>query len=122
MRGLRVVLCIFISMAPLSCAMANTQKFKSTKANGAIAYHRASGNYGYAIDSISARDAKTEALRQCAHAKCEVVTSFRNACGALANGPRRFAAVSGMTRQEAESKALRKCGEACEVTVWACTR
>ena len=111
-----------MAIAPFCNALANTQKFKSSQANGAIAYHRASGSYGYAIDRTSARDAKTEALRQCGHEKCEVVTTFRGACGAVANGPKRFAAMSGVTRQEAETKALRKCGDACEVAVWACTR
>ena len=111
-----------MAIAPLCDASANTQKFKSSQANGAIAYHRASGSYGYALDRASAREAKTEALRQCGNEKCKVVTTFRGACGAVANGPNRFAAMSGMTRQEAETKALRKCGGACEVAVWACTR
>jgi serine/threonine-protein kinase len=116
------VLGVAVVMAPFAGALAASQKFKSTQANGAIAYHRASGSYGYAMDRASTREAKTEALRQCAHAKCEVVASFRNACGAVANGPKRFAATSGVTRQEAETKALRKCGEGCEVAVWACTK
>jgi serine/threonine-protein kinase len=122
MKAMCAILGAAVVMAPLSSSLAAGQKFKSTQANGAIAYHRASGSYGYTTDRSSTREAKTEALRQCAHAKCEVVASFRNACGAVANGPKRFAATSGTTRQEAESKALRKCGDGCDVAVWACTK
>jgi hypothetical protein len=50
------------------------------------------------------------------------VASFRGACGAVANGPKRFAATTGATRQEAETRALRKCGDACTVAAWACTK
>ena len=122
MKALSLIVGAMIALGPFPAALANTPKFKSTQANGAIAYHRASGSYGYAMDRASTREAKNEALKQCAHAKCEVVSSFRNACGAVANGPKRFAAMNGVTRQEAETKALRKCGEGCEVAVWACTK
>ena len=88
---------------------------------GALAYHRDSGNFGYAANTPTARAARTEALRLCGHPKCEVVVSLRNNCGAVANGPKRFTATPGTTRQEAEAKALRKCGERCEIAGWACT-
>ena len=29
---------------------------------------------------------------------------------------------NGVTRQEAESKALRRCGDQCEIAAWTCTR
>ena len=109
------------SSPPLATASA-TSNFKSSKANGAIAYHRDSGSFGYTTDAKNSREAKTEALKQCNHPKCEVVASFRGACGAVANGPKRFVATTGATRQEAETRALRKCGGTCEVVVWACTK
>jgi len=90
--------------------------------NGAIAYHRASASYGYAVNLTTARAAQLEALKQCANASCEVVVRLRNDCGAVANGPQRFTVGKGATRQEAETKALRTCGPGCEIAVWACTR
>lgn len=90
--------------------------------NGAIAYHRASASYGYAVNLTTARAAQVEALKQCADASCEVVVRLRNDCGAVANGPRRFTVGKGATRQEAETKALRACGTGCDIAVWACTR
>jgi hypothetical protein len=96
---------------------------KSTRVyNGAIAYHRDSGGFGYAVDLTTARAAQVEALKQCAHANCEIVARLRNDCGAVASGAKRFAVGKGATRQEAETKALRACAQACEIVVWACTR
>jgi len=92
-------------------------------AYGAIAFHRDSGSYGYSYDFRSSREAKTEALKQCNHPQCEVALGFRSACAALANGPKKSGAVTGTTRQEAEAKALRKCGDTgCVVVAWACTK
>jgi len=89
---------------------------------GAIAYHRDSHSWGTSHSARSARDAKRGALERCAHARCEVVVSIRNGCGALADGPKRHAAAPGVTRNEAETKALRKCGaDACRIVAWACT-
>lgn len=107
-----------------SHAAAHAVKGKVKKgAYGAIAYHRDSGAYGYSYDFRSGREAKTEALKQCSHPRCEVVLGFRSACGALANGPRKSAAASGVTRQEAETKAIRRCGDkGCEILAWACTK
>jgi hypothetical protein len=51
-----------------------------------------------------------------------VVIGIRNGCGALADGPKRIAAAPGVTRGEAETKALRKCGAGeCRIVAWACT-
>jgi len=94
---------------------------KARQSFGALAYHRDSGNFGFATNTASSRAARTEALRLCGHPKCEVVVALRNNCGAVANGPKRFIATQGATRQEAEAKALRKCGERCEIAGWACT-
>ena len=94
---------------------------------GAIAYHRESQSWGLSYDKAQARDASVEALKQCGRKQCEVVHKFKNGCAALAEGPKTFAAVSGATRDEAETKALRRCGEKnggkdCTLLAWACTR
>lgn len=122
MKTLPAILAVSVLALPPAGVLAASSNFKSSQANGAIAYHRDSGSYGYTTDRKSAREAKTEALRQCGHAQCEVVASFRQGCGAVASGPKRFSATTGVTRQEAETKALRKCGDGCTVAVWACTR
>jgi alpha-ketoglutarate-dependent taurine dioxygenase len=94
---------------------------------GAIAYHRASQSWGVGHNYARARDANVEALKQCGHGKCEVVHKFKNGCAALADGPKIQAAASGATRDEAETKTLRRCAEAnrpasCNLIAWACTR
>jgi hypothetical protein len=94
---------------------------------GAIALQRDTGQLGYAYDAVTSRAAKIEALKQCAHPRCEVVTSFSNACGGLAReparGPKGYFHATGATRQEAETKALRLCAaKECELTAWACTK
>ena len=100
-----------------------TQGKVKHRAFGAIAYHQDSGSVGYSYDFGSSREARTEALKQCNHLKCEVILGFRSACAALAKTPKKSAAMTGATRQEAEAKALRKCGaKDCEVLVWACTK
>jgi hypothetical protein len=105
------------------CDLAAAAEKKPLKAyNGAIAYHRDSGSYGYAINRATARDAQVEALKQCGNERCEVVARLRNNCGSVANGSKRFTVGTGATRQESETKALRACGPGCEVVTWACTR
>jgi Domain of unknown function (DUF4189) len=90
---------------------------------GAIALQRETGQLGYAYNSVTSRAAKMEALKQCAHPRCEVVASFSNACGALARGPKKYFPATGATRPEAETKALRLCAATeCEVAAWACTK
>ena len=96
---------------------------------GAIAYHRASQSWGVSYDKDRARDASVEALKQCGHQRCEVIHKFKNGCAALVDGPKEKAAItaSGATRDEAETKALKRCsspnqGASCNVIAWACTR
>jgi hypothetical protein len=94
---------------------------------GAIAYHRESQAWGLSFDKARARDANVQALQQCGRKQCEVVHKFKNGCAALADGPKTFAAVSGATRDEAETKTLRRCGEKnagkeCTLVAWGCTR
>jgi len=94
---------------------------------GAIAYHRASQSWGVGYDKARARDASVEALKQCGHRECEIVHKFKNGCAALADGPKNFAISSGVTRDEAETKTLKRCGTSnrgasCSLIAWACTR
>ena len=94
---------------------------------GAIAYNRASQSWGVGFNFARARDANVEALKECGNGKCEVVHKFRNGCAALADGPKVHAAASGATRDEAETKTLRRCTElnkqaSCRLVAWACTR
>jgi hypothetical protein len=89
---------------------------------GALAYHRDSGSFGYAVNAADSRSARIAALNQCGNPKCEVVMSLSKDCGAVANGPKRFVASRGATRQEAETRALRQCGDHCQIVGWACPR
>jgi hypothetical protein len=94
---------------------------------GAIAYHRASQSWGISYDKARERDASTEALKQCGQRECEVIHKFKNGCAALADGPNIQAVSSGATRDEAETKALKRCsasnkGASCNPIAWACTR
>ena len=89
---------------------------------GAIAYHHPSGSIGWATDRRTSREARTEALRQCGHAKCEIVATVTRGCSALAKDSKKFVTQRGTTRAEAEAKALRRCGERCEIAAWTCTR
>jgi hypothetical protein len=88
----------------------------------AIAYYAETNSVGWATDRRTAREAKVEALRQCGHEKCEVVASITRGCGALARQGKKFAVQKGATRDEAQTKALKRCGASCEVVAWACTR
>ncbi len=89
---------------------------------GAIAYHRATQSWGVSFDTARARDASVNALKQCGHRECEVVHKFKNGCAALADGPKAAVTSSGATRDEAETKALKRCGAGCKPIAWACTR
>jgi hypothetical protein len=92
-------------------------------AYGAIAYEPGRRAAGYSYDFKSAREAKVEALKQCGDQACEVLVSFHNACGAIAQGSGKPFAVTGATRAEAQTKALRRCNhKACEIVAWACTK
>jgi hypothetical protein len=95
---------------------------KKLGAHGAIAINRDSTAVGYAYDFKTAQDAKREALARCGEKKCEVVVSFRGGCGAVARSGKRLATATGVTRDEAETKAARKCGKDCTVLAWACSK
>jgi hypothetical protein len=121
-------LLLALALLPAPAAFAQSTKKSATPNRfGAIAYHHDSHSWGVAYDFPRARDAHEHALRQCINPKCEVVHRFRNGCAALAAGSKQFAAASGVTRAEADTKASRRCGEknrdkSCELLAWACTR
>lgn len=114
---------LFFAQPALAASTAAKKSSASTsKSWGALAYNSRSGAFGYAVDQASKRSAETEAFRQCGD-DCDVVRSFRNACGAVAATGRRFAWETGASREIAEMKARKKCGaETCRVAAWACTR
>ena len=115
-----VVFCAVIALMEVPSSVSAAPK--RAPQTGALAYHRDSGSFGYAVNAADSRSAKIAALNQCAHPKCEVVVSLSKDCGAVANGPKRFVASRGVTRQEAETRALRQCGESCQIVGWACPR
>jgi len=114
---------LFAACAALLAAQVHAAKPKKPAFYGAIAYHRDSHSWGTSHEAQTARDAKVGALQRCGDRRCEVVLDIRNGCGALADGPKRYAAAPGATRDEAQTKALRKCGgDACRIVAWSCTR
>lgn len=86
---------------------------------GSIAYSSKSGVFGFAVDRKTKRDAEAEAFRQCGD--CDVIRTFRDSCGVIAEKPRKFVWETGASREIAERKALQKCGGECRIAVWACT-
>ena len=115
----------FLMLAALAIAAGTAASDPARPRNlfyGAIAYHAASGSIGWATDRKSSREAQLEALRQCGHERCEVVASVTRGCAALARDAKKFIVQKGATRQEAETKALRRCGAQCEIAAWTCTR
>ena len=114
------VLLLAASLA-VPAAAAPAQKGKGS--HGAIALNRDSKAVGYAYDFKAAQDAKREALARCGEKKCEVVATFRGGCAAVAGSGKRLGTSTGATRDEAETKATRKCGgKDCAVVAWACTK
>jgi len=103
-------------------AAAREAKRSATPGHAAIAYHAPSRNIGWASERRTRRDAQLEALRQCGHPQCEVVTSLSAGCAALARNEQRHSSQRGASRAEAEAKALRRCGARCEIVAWVCTR
>lgn len=103
-------------------ATAREEPRKSAANHGAIAYHAASRNVGWAADRRTRRDAQREALRQCGHPQCEIVASVSGNCAALARNDERHVTQAGATRAEAEARALRRCGAGCESVAWVCNR
>lgn len=124
-RGARGNSCLIVAASLLLAwtqVVHGKMQKKAVPNYGAIAFHHDSGNNGYGFNQRTAREASVEALKQCGHANCEVILSFRNACGALASSKKAFASSAGANRAEAETKALKKCGPECSTVTWTCTR
>ena len=119
---LRAIAFLLLAVSLAAPAAAAAKDKKKSGAHGAIAINRDSKAVGYAYDFKTAQDAKREALAQCGEKKCEVVVSFRGGCAAVARSGKRLATSTGVTRDEAETKATRKCGKDCAVLAWACTK
>jgi len=117
MRGLALAIVLFSGFAVQAAKQSATPN-----RYGAIAYHRASQSWGVSYDTARARDAEVAALKQCGQRECLVVHKFKNGCAALAASAKSFAAASGATREEAETKALGRCGAVCAPLAWGCTR
>jgi hypothetical protein len=117
MRGF-LLLCSFFLILPVQAA----KQSSTPNRFGAIAYHQASKSWGISYDTARARDAEVAALKQCGQRECVVIHKFKNGCAALAAGDKTSAAASGATRDEAETKALKRCGASCSALAWGCTR
>ena len=122
MRLVSVALAAFFFSSHFPALGAAQEKPGRNALHGAIAYHAASGSTGWATDRRTSREARIDALKQCGHEQCVVVASVTRNCAALARNPKKFSVQKGATRQEAETKALGKCGPGCEIAVWTCTR
>lgn len=113
---------VVATCAAMLAVQVQAARLKKPAAYGAIAYSRATQAWGTSHAARSDREARIGALERCANKRCEVMIGIRNGCAALADGPKRPATASGATRDEAETKALRKCGgEPCHIVAWACT-
>jgi uncharacterized protein DUF4189 len=121
-RGAALIALLALGALCASPAAARDEPRRGSAIFGAIAYHPESGSVGWATDRKTSREAKVEALRQCGHEKCEVMASVSRGCAALARSTKKHSVQNGVTRQEAEAKALRRCGEQCEIAAWTCTR
>ncbi len=93
---------------------------------GAIAYSATNHSGSYSYDYGSRDAAEADALHRCSAGApdCAVVMWFKNACGALAVGPKGTGHAWAGGRQAAEREALRYCGKysaECRVTTWVCT-
>ena len=117
---MKTIFLLFLAFLAFAAEAAKPSKVPNRY--GAIAYHRDSQSWGVSFDKLRARDAAVEALRQCGEQRCEVVHRFKNGCAALVDGPKAAFASSGATRDEAETKALKRCGSGCKSIAWACTR
>jgi len=95
---------------------------------GAIAYGPESEATGWSYDYETEDEARHHALSNCApHGNdCRVVTSFSNACGAVAAGSnKRYAIGEGVSGKQAQADAIANCkkagGTECDIQAWSCT-
>ncbi len=115
-------LLLAVALLALAAASEAADRRRGGGLYGAIAYHAASGAAGWATDRPTSRDASLEALKQCGHENCVVVGTVSHGCLALARGAGKPVTQKGATREEAQTKALSRCGPGCEVAAWTCTR
>jgi hypothetical protein len=120
MKFLVVVLLLATALA--TSAAEKERRATSGQFYGAIAYHAGSRSSGWATDRKTSREARLEALKQCGHENCVVVGTVTRGCIALARSEKKLITQKGTTRQEAETKALSRCGAGCEIAAWTCTR
>ena len=118
---MRILTAILVLLALLIFALdAAGARYGKRQLWGAIAYNSKLGTYGYAVDRKTKRDAESDAFTACGSG-CDLIKTFRDACGVVAAGGKKVTWETGASRQIAETKALKKCGDACAVKVWACT-
>ena len=116
---MRTAAAAFVLLALAFAIDADAARYGKKQLWGAIAYSSSSGAYGYAVDRKTRREAESEAYRQCGD--CDVIKTFRDSCGAIAEKPGKFAWQTGASREIVERKALQKCAGECRIAVWACT-
>jgi hypothetical protein len=119
--ALPLLLLVQLLLATGAAEAAKDDRPRGRQQYGAIAYHHQSKSVGWATDRNTGREARVEALKQCGHEKCVVAASVTRGCAALARDQNRSVVQRGATQQEAETKALGKCGK-CEIAAWVCTR
>jgi len=93
---------------------------------GAIAYSRSSAAHGWAKDHPSREAAERAALAGCRKhaADCSAVLWFKNACGALATGPKGAGWAWDQRQSAADQGAINACAKhssACTVKRRVCT-
>ena len=113
---------IFFFIVFFSVSFPVAAQKKAAALHGAIAFHQQSGSIGWATDRRTAREAQVEALKQCGDEKCVVVANVSRGCAALARDSGKFVVMKGATQQEAETKAMAKCGALCQIAAWTCTK
>jgi Domain of unknown function (DUF4189) len=119
-----IVRVLAVTLVLLALLIVALDAFAARRGNrqlwGAIAYNSKTGAYGFTVDQKTKRDAESGAFAQCG-SNCDLIKTFRDACGVVATGGKKVTWETGASREIAETKALNKCGDGCAVKVWACT-
>jgi hypothetical protein len=117
---LRVSQLLLLLVVVVPCAASAQELF------GAIAYSSTTKAHGWSKDYPARSAAEKAALANCAkHAgDCSAVLWFRNACGALATGPKGAGWAWAHAQEDADRSALSACAQhsqACTVKQRVCT-
>jgi serine/threonine-protein kinase len=93
---------------------------------GAISFSPSSGASGWGYDFRSSDDAAEAALRNCGRyaEDCELITWFKNGCGALAANSDAFVGAWSNSKDDAQRRAMQRCnisGRGCAIVRWVCT-